>query len=63
MESKVVWRRVMGSHLILDVEEAGPVIASEDDEDDICIVVAERSEPIEIFLSGCVPQCELDEFG
>ena len=39
------------------------MVTGKNDEDDVCIVVRQRSEPIEVFLARGVPKSELDEFG
>jgi hypothetical protein len=38
------------------------MVDSEDDEDDVGVVVAQWTEPVKVLLAGGIPEGELDEF-
>lgn len=53
----------MIAHLVLHICQTDAMIDCEYDDHHMCIVVAERSQAIKIFLSCRVPQGEADYLG
>jgi hypothetical protein len=50
----------LGDPLFLDVVEGVGRVDGEADEDDVRVGVGERPQSVIIFLTGGIPQCELD---
>jgi len=50
------------AHLVLDVCEADGKVDGKDDEDDVALWVAQRSQSIVLFLPCRVPERDLDNF-
>ena len=60
MRGRVPSRVQEPSYLVLNIRQTCRKVHGEDDENDVALWIAKRSQPVVFFLPGSVPERELD---